>query len=137
MGRKHCRKRRNCSLRAISPFPTVFSKGLFPRASNGLRSSNCFSVLGNGSWIKPPSTGTLYFKHRLHPKASKQNVWLFNITADPYERNDLSRTRHDIVHLMLNKLKAYSETAVPVRYPKDDPKADPKYLGGFWGPWVD
>ena len=28
---KHCGKRRNCSLRAISPFPTVFSKGLFPR----------------------------------------------------------------------------------------------------------
>ena len=24
-GRKHCRKRRNCSFRAISPFPTVFS----------------------------------------------------------------------------------------------------------------
>ena len=31
MGRKHCGKRRNCSLRAISPFPTVFSKGFFPR----------------------------------------------------------------------------------------------------------
>ena len=31
MGRKHCGKRRNCSLRAISPFPTVFSKRLFPR----------------------------------------------------------------------------------------------------------
>ena len=30
MGRKHCGKRRNCSLRAISPFTTVFSKGLFP-----------------------------------------------------------------------------------------------------------
>ena len=30
MGRKHYEKRRNCSLRAISPFPTVFSKGLFP-----------------------------------------------------------------------------------------------------------
>ena len=29
--RKHCGKRRNCSSRAISPFPTVFSKGLFPR----------------------------------------------------------------------------------------------------------
>ena len=29
-GRKHRGKRRNCSLRAISPFPTVFSKGLFP-----------------------------------------------------------------------------------------------------------
>ena len=34
-GRKHCGKRRNCSLRAISPCPTVFSKGLFPRASKG------------------------------------------------------------------------------------------------------
>ena len=31
MGRKHCGKRRNCSLRAIPPFPTVFSKGSFPR----------------------------------------------------------------------------------------------------------
>ena len=30
-GRKHCGKRRNCSLRGISPFPTIFSKGLFPR----------------------------------------------------------------------------------------------------------
>ena len=28
-GRKHCGKRRNCSLQAISPFPTVFSKDLY------------------------------------------------------------------------------------------------------------
>ena len=28
MGGKHCGKRRNCSLRAISPFPSVFSKDL-------------------------------------------------------------------------------------------------------------
>ena len=32
--KKHCGKRRNCSLRAIPPFPTVFSKGLFPRGVN-------------------------------------------------------------------------------------------------------
>ena len=31
MGRKQCGKRRNCSLRAISPFPTVFSKDLYCR----------------------------------------------------------------------------------------------------------
>ena len=30
-GREHCGKRRNCSLRAISPFPTVFSKDLYGR----------------------------------------------------------------------------------------------------------
>ena len=28
---ENCGKNRNCSLRAISPFLTVFSKGLFPR----------------------------------------------------------------------------------------------------------
>ena len=30
-GRKHSGKRRNCSLRAISPFPTLFSKDLYCR----------------------------------------------------------------------------------------------------------
>ena len=28
LGRKHCGKRRNCSLRAISPFPALFSKAV-------------------------------------------------------------------------------------------------------------
>ena len=31
MGRKHCGKRRNCLLQAISPFPEVFSKDLYGR----------------------------------------------------------------------------------------------------------
>ena len=31
MDTKHCGKRRNCSLRAISPFPAVFSKDLYCR----------------------------------------------------------------------------------------------------------
>ena len=41
MGRKHCGKRRNCSLRAISPFPSVF---------NRLVSQGCqkVSLCGNG-----------------------------------------------------------------------------------------
>ena len=41
MGRKHCGKRKNCSLRAISPFPTVFSKGLFPR---GVKRCHCVEM---------------------------------------------------------------------------------------------
>ena len=40
-GRKHCGKRRNRSLRAISPFPTVFSKGLFPR---GVKRCHCVGM---------------------------------------------------------------------------------------------
>ena len=34
-------KRRNCSLRVISPFPTVFSKGLFPR---GIKRCHCVGM---------------------------------------------------------------------------------------------
>ena len=40
--RKHCGKRRNCSLRAISPFPTVFSKGLFP---SGVKRCHCVGMV--------------------------------------------------------------------------------------------
>ena len=46
--RKHCGKRRNCSLRAISPFPTVFStllENFLPFSSNlKLSSANSFSL---------------------------------------------------------------------------------------------
>ena len=45
--RKHCGKRRTCSLRAISPFPTVFSKGLFPRGV-----TEKLSLCGNGLMIR-------------------------------------------------------------------------------------
>ena len=41
-GRKHCGKRRNCSLRAISPFPTVFSEGLFHRGVKKCFQKACF-----------------------------------------------------------------------------------------------
>ena len=34
-------KRRNCLLRAISPFPTVFSKGSFPR---GVKMCHCVGM---------------------------------------------------------------------------------------------
>ena len=40
-GRKHYGKGRNCSLRAISLFPTVFSEGLFPR---GVKRCHCVGM---------------------------------------------------------------------------------------------
>ena len=55
MGRKHCGKRRNCSLRAISPFPAVFLKDLYcrhvkTRACLGKGSdTNCIeNIVGKG-----------------------------------------------------------------------------------------
>ena len=50
MSRKHCGKRRNCSLRATSPFPTAFSKRLLQTRENqglfwkGLNVSRCWCI---------------------------------------------------------------------------------------------
>ena len=48
MGRKHCGKRRNCSLRAISPFPSVFERFVLQiRKNQGLfgKGLKCLSSL--------------------------------------------------------------------------------------------
>ncbi|PVD28249.1 hypothetical protein C0Q70_10836 [Pomacea canaliculata] len=92
---------------------------------------------GDGSWVPPPemphsphTTGNT----RLSGSAT-QNVWLFNITADPEERVDLSHTHLDLVQQLLERLDYYNATAVPPRYPPDDPNSNPERHGGVWGPW--
>ena len=61
MGRKHCGKRRNCSLRAISPFPTVFSKGLFPR---GVKRCHCVGM-GFKCLICLSKSGKYFFPYKV------------------------------------------------------------------------
>ena len=59
MGRNRCGKRRNCSLRAISLFPTVFSKGLFPRGIRFTDSSSCI-YLTQVQQIGPSTSESTY-----------------------------------------------------------------------------
>lgn len=66
-----------------------------------------------------------------------QNVWLFNITADPCERRDLSGQRPDVVRRLMARLAHYNQSAVPVYFPPDDPRADPARHAGAWVPWVE
>ena len=88
---------------------------------------------GNGSWIPEPHSR---FSAVHQYEDSSKNVWLFNITADPNERTDLSSTHPSIVELMLAMLDVFNSTAVPCRYPKEDHRGDPALLGGYWGPWL-
>lgn len=69
--------------------------------------------------------------------STHKNVWLFNITADPCERQDLADQRPDVVQQLLARLAYYNQTAVPVYFPPDDPRAEPSRHGGAWVPWVD
>ena len=53
MGRKHGGKRRNCSLRAISPFPTVFSEGEIARYEQFFLFPQCFLKTNTADTLKP------------------------------------------------------------------------------------
>lgn len=93
---------------------------------------------GYGDWI-PPQTlasfpGSWWNLERM--ASIRQAVWLFNISADPYEREDLADQRPDVVRTLLARLADYNRTAIPVRYPAANPRAHPDFNGGAWGPWA-
>ncbi|XP_043925496.1 arylsulfatase I [Protopterus annectens] len=94
---------------------------------------------GYSDWI-PPQTqinfpGSWWNLERLS-NTMKKSVWLFNITADPFERYDMSDKRPDVVKKLLLRLVNYNKTAIPVRFPAEDPRANPELNGGAWGPWL-
>ncbi|XP_030622391.1 arylsulfatase I [Chanos chanos] len=93
---------------------------------------------GYGDWSPPQMLGNFpggWWNLERHAEPRK-SMWLFNITADPYERYDLSERRPDVVKELLARLVFYNRTSVPVRYPSEDPRADPSLNGGAWGPWA-
>ncbi|MBN3318500.1 ARSI Arylsulfatase, partial [Atractosteus spatula] len=93
---------------------------------------------GYSDWI-PPQTLTNFpgnWWNLERPMDIQKSVWLFNITGDPFERHDLSEQRRDVVKELLARLAYYNRTAIPVRYPAEDPRANPEINGGVWGPWA-
>lgn len=99
---------------------------------------------GHGDWVPPqvvPSLpGRWWNLERsfsfTHKSPAHRSVWLFNISADPFERQDLSDHRPEVVQVLLQRLVHYNRTAVPVSYPPDDPRANPNRRRGAWEPWV-
>lgn len=86
----------------------------------------------NGKWIAPPGSN---IKPHLPLTIPGKKVWLFNVTADPYEEVELSSQYPEIVNFLLKKLAAYYEDSVPVRFPKESWEASPSLHNGLWGPW--
>ncbi|XP_071965862.1 arylsulfatase J-like isoform X2 [Antedon mediterranea] len=87
---------------------------------------------GSDDWVVPPDSGIT----PIQPVVVKNQVlFLFNVTADPSEYNDLSGKYPKVVDMMLEKLASYNKTAVPCTFPLSDPSSDPKLHGGVWGPW--
>ncbi|XP_021340157.1 arylsulfatase B-like isoform X2 [Mizuhopecten yessoensis] len=89
---------------------------------------------GNGSWVAGECAG-LETKRGSGGEPSK-NLWLFDLSKDPNEMDDLCDVYPDITRKLLGMLDQINSTAVPCIFPDPDPKADPALHGGFWGPWV-
>jgi len=84
--------------------------------------NTCGWLQNTGKYVKPP---TMDFK-----------VMLFNITADPYEKNDLVAKYPNVVKSLLARLAYYNSTMIaPINEPVD-PKCDPGQFGGVWQPWM-
>ncbi|XP_041485158.1 arylsulfatase B-like [Lytechinus variegatus] len=87
---------------------------------------------GRNGWFPPPEWNIKAYTpvdppHKL--------TWLFNIAADPNEKNDLSDQHPEVVAELVCRLEAYYQTSVPVRFPDQTVKANPASHHGVWGPW--
>lgn len=93
---------------------------------------------GFDEWVKPPEyVQKLEETTATKRKVSPSSIQLYHIETDPYEEHELSEYFPSVVEEMLARLVAYNKTAVPVNFPKGDPRSNPSNLGGFWGPWMD
>ena len=90
---------------------------------------------GNGSWV-PPAESPHSITHPPNLFDNINSTFLFNIREDPEERNELSGVYPEMVSILMEKIKEYNATAVPVRYPEPDPASKPELYGYVWTPWV-
>ncbi|KAK1889757.1 Arylsulfatase J, partial [Dissostichus eleginoides] len=74
-------------------------------------------VPGYSDWVPPQTFSNQRLTNRWHNERVRwdrgKSIWLFNITADPYERVDLSQRYPHLVKKMLLRLAQYNRTAVP------------------------
>ena len=69
--------------------------------------------------------------------AGTLDVALYNITADPEERNDLSQVLPDVVKKMKERMDYYIHSSVPPLFKGTDPNAlKIACKNGIWGPWM-
>lgn len=64
-----------------------------------------------------------------------KSVMLFDVENDPEERKEVSAQFPSVVEYLLDRLNHHQKRALPIHFPKDDPKCDPG-PDGAWGPWA-
>ncbi|XP_030830293.1 arylsulfatase B-like [Strongylocentrotus purpuratus] len=126
-------------LHNIDPYSPIFSELPrwfsinFPAAIRYENWKLITSQIGNRSWVPPPESG----ENTIHSTDTpEKRVWLFDISEDPKEMNDLSLERTDITYFLLRRLGSYLRGSVPIRYPGPDIRANPSLHNGSFSDWI-
>jgi arylsulfatase A-like enzyme len=85
-----------------------------------------------------PSGWVMINTTMIHPPPQPSLVWLFDIIADPYEKNDLSEQHPSIVKLLKERIELYrTSVEIPQQDPRISDGACPDYFNppGWW-PWL-
>ncbi|XP_031554872.1 arylsulfatase B-like [Actinia tenebrosa] len=108
----------------------------------GLRVGDMKLLMGvpNISYFIPPEDRPIdYMETTQENKVSIDYVAvaLYNVTADPYEKNDLKDKYPDIVKQLQDRVEFYKKTAVPPANKPNDPQAkETAKKNGAWSPWL-
>ena len=70
------------------------------------------------------------------PPANSDNIWLFDVDADPLEKNDVHAQNPDIVQKLQARIESFNATHISQVEPPIDPASNPSLTGGVWSPWV-
>ena len=62
---------------------------------------------------------------------------LFNITADPNERNNVADMYPEVVKQLQERIEYYNSTHISQAIPPFDQNCNPDNFGGVWTPWLD
>ena len=82
--------------------------------------------------------GWVYVNGTIEPPLYTPKLeWLFNITADPNERNNVADQYPDKVLELKARIEYYNSTHIEQLDPPLDPNSNPCYFKGVWTPWLD
>ena len=98
---------------------------------------NC-SLLGGKSFPDGCPSGWVYLNATMDlPPSNPSLVWLFNITKDPTEHNNVAEDHPDIVAELKAKIEVYNSSHIVQMHHTIDQESNPNLFGGVWTPWLD
>ena len=103
--------------------------------------NKCQSPGCKNGWTPPPAKGNDSWPASIKPEPEvySPGVWLFNLTADPLEQNNLASRQPELVASLQSKIAEYNRTHVwqaSSVNPAMDPRSNPNNFDGVWTPWI-